>query len=119
VLGEGEEVIGELCECLVEHWSGKRDRAAALAALRRIPGLYVPSFYQPKYRSDGTFAGVTYIGPPPEPRLVKRIAGDLDAHPAESVIHAPETEFEGMHIVEVSRGCPGRCRFCISEPGAE
>lgn len=43
-----------------------------------------------------------------------RHAGDLDAFPTQSVIHAPDAEFGELHLIEVERGCPRHCRFCAT-----
>ena len=50
VLGDGEEVIGELTDAIaVWKRAGRRGRDAALRSLARIPGVYVPSLYDVIY----------------------------------------------------------------------
>ena len=46
VLGEGEEVVGEITE-VVGAWirGGRADRHAVLRDLAQVPGVYVPSLY--------------------------------------------------------------------------
>lgn len=39
-------------------------------------------------------------------------AWSLTVSPSRSVIWTNETEFGSMHLVEVQRGCPNRCKFC-------
>jgi radical SAM superfamily enzyme YgiQ (UPF0313 family) len=46
-----------------------------------------------------------------EPR---RHAGNLDSFKTQTVIHYPKGQFHDMHLVEVERGCPHRCRFCAT-----
>ncbi len=103
VIGEGEEVALEVFSTLRE--GGPRD--ALLGALARIEGVYVPSRHRALYNPDGTFAGFC-----PALRVRKRFTSDLDRYDAGSVIHTPNTTFPSMHLVEVSRGCGGACRFC-------
>ena len=52
VMGDGEEVVGEITEVLAP-WLARpvrtRDRREVLAALARVEGVYVPSLYEPRY----------------------------------------------------------------------
>lgn len=41
-------------------------------------------------------------------------ARDIDTIPISTVIWSEKTEFGHMHLVEASRGCPFRCRFCAT-----
>lgn len=38
----------------------------------------------------------------------------INSIPPHSVIYSKNTEFSNMHLVEISRGCTGGCRFCMS-----
>ena len=54
VLGEGEEVMGEIVDCY-ESWQNKgASRDNLLRSLAEIPGVYVPSLYKVSYNTDGT-----------------------------------------------------------------
>ena len=109
VIGEGEEVMMEICRTL----QGMRgdSRAAQLRALAGIDGVYVPRFYDVTYHSDGTVAGVA-PNTPGVPRIVrKRIV---------PVLSKPFTRFLVPHVdtvhnrapIEIMRGCTRGCRFC-------
>ena len=54
VLGEGEEVVGEITE-VVGAWirGGRADRDAVLRDLAQVPGVYVPSMYEVDLRRPG------------------------------------------------------------------
>jgi hypothetical protein len=54
-----------------------RDRTALLRALADVPGFYVPAFFAPEHRPDGTIAAVTPLDPE-RPRVAKRTLVDLD-----------------------------------------
>ncbi|MCX7957428.1 MAG: radical SAM protein [Deltaproteobacteria bacterium] len=41
--------------------------------------------------------------------------GRMEYEPPHSVIYTDQTEFANMHLVEISRGCPGNCSFCMSK----
>ena len=59
VLGDGEEAVGDLTE-VIGSWRASGARAAhdLLRALASVPGVYVPSCYEPSY-ADGRLTGVT------------------------------------------------------------
>lgn len=80
---------------------------------RRIPGVYVPSFYKPSYHSDGTLSGFHPVKDVPE-SIQRGIQHDLSTAPACSAILTPDTTFDRTYLVEVSRGCPHGCRFCAA-----
>ena len=50
-------------------------------------------------------------GPQPAWRLAEPVQPELFRH---SVILARNTVFSGMLLVEISRGCPGACAFCMA-----
>lgn len=45
---------------------------------------------------------------------VRRQWGDVNEYVPRTVILAPEAELSGRSLVEVARGCPHRCRFCLA-----
>ena len=44
----------------------------------------------------------------------RRWIRELDRFPSRSTLFTPDTEFKGMALVEVNRGCPRGCRFCAA-----
>ncbi|MFQ5808285.1 MAG: radical SAM protein [Armatimonadota bacterium] len=102
VVGEVEPIADALTEALSEALPGARrtedGRRAALEGLAQLPGVYVPSRVAP----GGTGA------------VTKLIAEDLDEHETASAILSPDTEFANSFLVEVGRGCPRGCRFCLA-----
>lgn len=50
--------------------------------------------------------------PAPAGRIAKQQVRDFEDYPAHSAVLTPDTEFGDMLLIEISRGCPRRCRFC-------
>lgn len=89
VIGEAEDILDPLIDAL--HASHTAETLEDLAAL---PGIYLPA-----------------LGTPPIARLV---VDDLNREPAYTQVFTPRTEFGTMGLVEVGRGCPYGCLFCVA-----
>ena len=112
IVGEGEEVAGEFIDCYRE--SRGRGRLELLRAVGRIPGVYVPEFYDVLYHEDGTIKERMKLDPSAPDRIVKRRVTDIGRSPASTVILTPHTEFSDMYLSEITRGCGRHCRFCMA-----
>ena len=113
VLGDGEEVVGEITE-VVGAWKrgGRASREAVLRDLAQVEGVYIPSLYDVEY--DGAaLAAVTPRYPDVPARVEKRTIADLGAWPYPKNQLVPLTEVVHDRLnVEVFRGCTRGCRFC-------
>jgi radical SAM family uncharacterized protein len=112
IIGEGEEVAGEFIE--VYKAARELGRAAMLRALGKIPGVYVPEFYDVLYHEDGTIRERRRLEPGAPERVIKRTVGDFNAMPAATAILTPNTEFSDRYLTEITRGCGRHCRFCMA-----
>ncbi len=90
-IGEAEPLLEELLEVLRAGLS----REETLAALARIPGIYVPA---------------CSTGRP----VTRHWAADLSAFATTSVVLTPESEFGDIFLIEIARGCGFGCRFCLA-----
>ena len=112
IVGEGEEVAGEFVQAFKDN--RERGRLELLRAVARIPGAYVPQFYDVAYHDDGTIRERTARDPSAPDRIIKRIAKDFNKAPAATVIVTPNTEFSDRFLAEITRGCGRHCRFCMA-----
>ena len=109
VVGEGEELVGEL---IAAYREGYHDRAGFLDLLGAVPGVYVPGRYEVRYAADGTLADVV-PAPGVAPVVVKRRLRDVDAFRTIAAVKTANAEYGHMALLEVGKGCGRGCRFCL------
>ena len=111
-LGEGEESTVEIVSLYdrakAEGWS----KETFLQEVSKIPGVYVPSFYEHKYNPDGTLAEIVPLHGAPR-TVTKRIVEDLDKayYPTKMIVASTEIVHDRANL-ELFRGCVRGCRFC-------
>ena len=112
VIGEGEEIIGEIIQTFNASRNAHRSREESLRELSSIDGIYIPSMYRVEYNDDGFIGSIDSCGNAPLP-VAKRIIEDLDKSffPTSPVV--PSTEIvHDRAVLELFRGCIRGCRFC-------
>jgi radical SAM superfamily enzyme YgiQ (UPF0313 family) len=109
VVGEGEELVGELMQAYRE---GYRDRETFLDGLVGLEGIYIPDRHEPSYATDGTLADVKPLRGAP-PVVVKRRLRQVDQFRTIAAVKTPNAEYGHMALLEVGKGCGRGCRFCL------
>ncbi len=111
-LGEGEEITEEIVALYDRAKAEGWEKEAFLKEVSKIPGVYVPSFYQHIYNADGTLNAILPLPGAPE-KVTKRIIENLDEayYPTEMIVPSTEIVHDRANL-EVFRGCIRGCRFC-------
>ena len=114
IVGEGEEVIGEVVDVFIS-WknAGKPNgRKGFLQQLAQMDGIYVPSLYDVHY-DEVAGVSVTPNCTQAKPKVFKRVLKDMDAATfvEEPVVPYIDIVHDRM-MLELFRGCSRGCRFC-------
>ena len=111
VIGEGEEVTLEILSLFKEESPREIPKQVALEKLSGINGVYIPSFYQDHYTTDGYFSHFERINPAAPETISKRIVAKLPTPPVKPVVPYIDTVHNRAPL-EIMRGCTRGCRFC-------
>ena len=112
-LGEGEQMLQDICACVEAGKKNGWNKEQLLLELARIPGVYVPAFYTVEYEQDGRIRSVTPNREGVPPQVTKAIVRDMDSFPPPENFVVPIVgTIQDRASVEVLRGCVRGCRFC-------
>jgi radical SAM family uncharacterized protein/radical SAM-linked protein len=112
LLGDGEEAVLEIAATLRRAKELELDRNATLTKLTEIPGVYVPSFFEPNYDTNGKLLAVNFLKKDYD-KIQRRILPDLEISqmPGKPLVPLVRIVHDRLGI-EVARGCTRGCRFC-------
>ncbi|MDR2439896.1 MAG: TIGR03960 family B12-binding radical SAM protein [Planctomycetaceae bacterium] len=116
IIGDGEEALPAVCDFWLEMKRVHSNRRSALLeTVRQFPFAAVPQFYSVRYDSDGRALRPlpNELGVPEvvRPAIVEEI--ETFEPPILRIVPLVECVQDRVSI-EIMRGCPGRCKFCVS-----
>lgn len=112
-IGEGETQYRNLLDLYQDHKKAGGSRLDFLRAASRLPGMYVPAFYEVTYHEDGTIASFS----PTEEGIPKTVCKELvmdlsDTYYPEKPLVPFIRATQDRVVLEIQRGCIRGCRFC-------
>ncbi len=110
-IGEAEAGLDGLVKLLIDAKRNRMDEELR-AELRKLPGLYLPSDYVHRYSADGGLEAIEAVEGASEKVEAVRLPSRFEA--AHSPVVTDASVFPNRFLVEASRGCPYRCRFCLA-----
>ncbi|MBO5472944.1 MAG: TIGR03960 family B12-binding radical SAM protein [Lachnospiraceae bacterium] len=112
-IGEGETQYRPLLDWYLENKKRGGSRLDFLKGAAKIPGIYVPQFYEEVYKEDGTVKERKKLCEEAPDKILKEIVTDVsDCHyPMKPVVPFIKVTQDRV-VLEIQRGCIRGCRFC-------
>ena len=113
-IGEGETSYDALFDAYKANRAAGGTREDFLLAAAKVPGIYVPAFYDVSYNEDGTIASFAPGRPGVPEKVEKQLV--LDMEDGYDRLESPVVPFikatQDRVTLEIQRGCIRGCRFC-------
>ena len=113
-IGEGETSYDALFDAYIANKKARGSREDFLLQAARIPGIYVPAFYDVTYKEDGTIASFAPNRAEAPKKIQKQLVVDMEKE--YNFLEKPVVPFikatQDRVTLEIQRGCIRGCRFC-------
>ena len=113
-IGEGETSYDALFDAYIANKKAGGSREDFLLQAARIPGIYVPAFYDVTYKEDGTIASFVPNRAEAPEKIQKQLVVDMEKE--YNFLENPVVPFikatQDRVTLEIQRGCIRGCRFC-------
>lgn len=112
LLGDGEDAILEIFDLIRDAKEKGSTRQQIVTMLTSVKGVYVPSFFEPRYDDDGRIDKVVPLLDGYD-KVERRVLADIER----AAVAVPPLVPLGRIVhdrlgLEIARGCTRGCRFC-------
>ena len=111
-IGEGETAYRQLIDIYKDSRKNGESRETFLKRAAGVPGIYVPSLYEPEYHEDGTLKAFRPTCPEAPEKVVKQLVLDMTeaVYPEKPLVPFIKVTQDRV-VLEIMRGCIRGCRF--------
>lgn len=113
LIGDGEESLPGLLKDYAKAKEKGLSKTEFLKEISGNTGVYIPAFYEPVYREDGTIAEYRKLWDGAPDKVKRCIISDIETcdFPTKPLVPLIETVHD-RSVIETFRGCTRGCRFC-------